>query len=386
MTTEQELLIALCRLAIHPDEDLSEVLKVSDIDWNSILKESQKQSLIGIAYRGVKLWCASEFAKKNNATIDKKLVTKWYGLSERIREDNYLLNKRTVQVCQNIAKDGLRISVMKGQGNALLYGQDLYLLRSPGDIDVWVDGGFQKVYDYVMEVAPTNVVNEKEIDFNVFSDVSVEVHYRPLILRHPFRNRKLQTFFARHAADCFNNREKLPVLNNAGEEIWKEAIITSLSFNLVHQLAHIHLHLFTEGVGLRQVMDYYYLLVHAEKGLTQFEKEEVIHVVSSVNLEKLARALMWILSKYFGLDKKCQLWEASKEDGLFLLEEILKTGNFGHNDKRRPDTIDGNSIKSFIYVQKRNIAMSRFDRTDWFWGSIWRIYHFTWRKWKGFRH
>lgn len=386
MKLAQEQLLALVRLAIHPEEDIPKVLRVDTFSWNEILEEAKKQSLMGIAFVGFKIWSASDYAKKSGATIDKRLLTQWVGICERIREDNLLLNKRTSQVCKNFAKDGFRVSVMKGQGNALLYGDNLSLMRSSGDIDVWVEGGFKKVYAYVQKVAPTITINEQEIDFNVFSDAVVEVHYRPFIMRHPIKMKRLQPFIKSQSEKCFKNHVKLQSINREGGIEWVDAIITTVHFNLVQQLAHIHRHLFTEGVGLRQVMDYYFQLVHAEKLLSQIEKEEGADIIKEVKLEKIAKALMWVLSEYFGLEKKYMLWDANKEDGEYLLDEIFRTGNFGKMDKRHPNGYKTGGFQSFLYTQKRNLRMSRFDRMDWFWGSLWRIYHFAWRRFHGFYH
>ena len=384
MTNSQLQLLALVKLAIHTHDEIEDVLSNCAIDWNEVFEESIKQSMAGIAFAGLKNMNASMTVSVKS--VDRQLLTKWFGVVEKNKQDNLLLNKRTSQVCQNFNKDGFRVSVMKGQGNALLYGKELSLLRSSGDIDVWVEGGFKKVYAYVQKVSPTRTINEQEIDFNVFSDAVVEVHYRPFIMRHPIRMKRLQLFIKSQSEKCFNNHVKLQLINNEGEEDWVDGIITTVHFNLVQQMAHIHRHLFTEGVGLRQVMDYYFQLVHAEKTLNQKEKEEVVEIVKAVKLEKLAKALMWILFEYFGLEKKCMLWEVNKEDGEYLLDEIMKTGNFGKMDNRHPDGYKTGGLQSFFYTQKRNLRMFRFDRMDWFWGSLWRIYHFAWRKAKGFRH
>lgn len=386
MKLAQEQLLALVRLAIHPEEDIPKVLRVDTIDWKEVLEEAKKQSLIGVAFVGFKIWSASDFVKKSGANIDKRLLTQWAGTCEKIREDNLLLNKRTAQVCKNFAKDGFRVSVMKGQGNALLYGENLSLMRSPGDIDVWVEGGFERVYDYVQKVAPTNVVNEKEIEFNVFSDTSVEIHYRPFIIKQPFKNKILQKYLESKAEACYNNHVMLQTKNKDGEEIRMDAVITTIPFNLVQQMAHIKLHLFTGGIGLRQVMDYYYQLVHAENCLSSEEKNEVVEVIKSIGLEKLAKALMWILAEYFLLPKKYWLWSPCKEDGEYLLDKFLRTGSFEHDGKAKDRKIQRESFGSFFSIQKQNLKLLRFDRWDWFWGSLWRIYHFAWRKMKGFRH
>lgn len=384
MKRAQEQLLALTKLAIRPNSGLEEVLKAQTIDWKEVLEEAKKQSLLGVAFIGFRIWSASDYAKQSGATIDKRLLMQWIGICEKIREDNLLLNKRTSQVCSNFAKEGFRSTVMKGQGNALLYGPSLSLYRASGDIDVWVEGGFEKVNDFVQKIAPTTHISEKDIIFNVFTDTEVEVHYLPYIMRNPIRNRRLQAFFASQSEACFTNKVQLLAKNKDVQEIFVDAVVTTTSFNLVHQLAHIHRHLFAVGMGLRHVMDYYFQLVHAEKALNREEKDDVIRIVNSVGLEELACAITWILVEHFGLPKSCQLWEPNKKDGEFLLEDILRTGNFGNGDANLRTGIRSGGFNSLIDVLKHNCAMSRFDHTDWFWGPLYRVYYYFWRKRRGY--
>ena len=384
MNRAQEQLLELTKLAINSKVEFVLTQNTPTIDWKAVLNEAIKQSLVGIAFVGFKVWRVSASVKESGSTIDKSLLTQWVGFCEKIREENLLLNKRTAQVCSNFAKDGFRTSVMKGQGNAFLYGPELSLLRAPGDIDVWVEGGFEKVNDYVQKIAPTTHVSEKDIIFNVFSDTEVEVPYRPDIMRNPFRNRRLQKFFASQAEACFTNKVQLLAINKDGEETMADAFVTTTSFNLVHQLAHIQRHLFAVGMGLRHLMDYCFQLIQAEKILSRDEKDEVIRVVKTIGLDRLACALTWILAEHFGLPKKCQLWEPNKKDGEFLLEDILRTGNFGNGDENLRNGIRSGGFKSLIDVLKHNWAMSRFDHTDWFWGPLYRVYYYFWRKRRGY--
>lgn len=384
MKISQKQLLDLVKLAIHPEIEIPESLKVDAIDWKEVLEEAKKQSLMGVAFVGFKKWSASDYAKKSDAAIDKRSLMQWVGICEKIKEDNLLLNKRTSQVCSNFAKEGFRTSVMKGQGNAMLYGKNLSLMRSSGDIDVWVEGGFEKVNDYVQKIAPTTHISEKEIVFDVFTDTEVEVHYRPYIMRNPFRNRRLQKFFASQAEACFTNKVQLSAIDKDGEKTMVEAFVTTNTFNLVHQLAHIHRHLFAVGMGLRHVMDYYFQLIHAEESLSRSEKDRVVLVVKSIGLERLACALTWILVNQFALPKTSQLWEPNKEDGEFLLEDILRTGNFGQGEEGIRIGILSGGFKSLIEVMRHNWSMSRFDKTDWFWGPFYRLYFYFWRKRRGY--
>lgn len=386
MLKEQSQLLALVRLAIHPEEDIPEVLLADAIQWEKIYEEAKKQSLIGVAFVGYKRWVASEKTNKAASPIDDVLSAKWYGLTEKIRQRNLLLNMRSAQIVRNFAIDGFRTSIMKGQGNALLYGPELSLMRSPGDIDVWVEGGFKKVYDYVQKVAPTNVVNEKEIAFNVYADTSVEIHYRPFIIKQPFKNKILQRYLESKAETCYTNHVKLQSKSSDSDDDYVDVVITTIPFNLIQQMAHVKLHLFTGGIGLRQLMDYYYQLLHANESLSLEEKKVVVDVVRSLGLERLAKALMWILTEYFLLPKACLLWPPCKEDGQYILDKFLRTGSFEKDSKSKECKVKRETFSSFYNIQKQNLKLLRFDHWDWFWGSLWRIYHFAWRKAKGFRH
>ena len=380
MKIEQEQLLALVRLAIHPEEDIPDVLLADAIQWEKIYEEAKKQSLLGIAFVGYKRWVASEKTNKAASPIDDVLIAKWYGMTNKIRQRNLLLNMRSAQIVRNFAIDGFRTSIMKGQGNALLYGPELSLMRSPGDIDVWVEGGFKKVYDYVQKVAPTNEVNELEMPFRVYEDTSIEVHYRPFIIKQPFKNKIFQRFCESQAEACFNNHVMLQTEMKDGEWISEDAVVTTIPFNLVHQMAHIKLHLFAGGIHLKQVLDYYFLLHHAEKCLSQGEKEAVLKIMKETGLERLAGAMTWILSEYFKLPSVCWLLEPNREDGEYLLESIMEP-SITKDGKVKTET-----FSSFYKIQKKNLKLLRFDRTDWFWGSLWRIYHFGWKRFHHFRH
>ena len=89
---------------------------------------------------------------------------------------------------------------------------------------------------------------------DVFPDTEVEFHYRPMVLRDPIKNKRLQRFFDENAPIQFENTVLLD------KEKGLQITATTNAFNLVHQLVHIYLHFITGGVGLRQWMDYYFVL------------------------------------------------------------------------------------------------------------------------------
>ena len=326
----------------------------------------------------------------------------WMGMAAKIQQRNEVVNKQCVEVQQMIEKEGFRTFIMKGQGNAALYKvskgststgsaqaqefqevsghSDLSLLRQSGDIDIYLDGGFEKVNAFVQRTCPTKEINELEIHYHCLPDTEVEIHYRPFIMRNPFKNRKLQRFFAMEGEQCFENKIALP--NGVGE-----IAVPTTTFNLVHQMVHIYHHLFTEGIGLRQLLDYYFLLRSVESVGNVKVSKNCIH---SLGLDRFASALLWVIGYVFcGRDSNLStltsnlVIEPNEKDGQFLLNEIMLAGNFGKYDERLSHG-EVSKWQSFWRVNARNLRLSRFNKSDWFWGPLWRIYHYFWRKIKGF--
>ena len=87
--------------------------------------------------------------------------------------------------------------------------------------------------------------------------VSVELHSTPALLNSPLHNSRLQKWLKRNADLQCSNRISLP--NNAGE-----VAVPTLSFNIIYQLCHLFHHCFYEGVGLRQIVDYYLVLKNTD--------------------------------------------------------------------------------------------------------------------------
>ena len=253
---------------------------------------------------------------------------------------------------------------MKGQGNARLYGE-LSDARSCGDIDLWVEGGFEKVNDFVQKTCPTKEVNELEIQYEAFPDVVVEVHYRPFIIRNFIYNARLQKFFENEAEACFGQNEPVN---------W-----VTMRFNIIHQLAHIRLHLFTEGIGIRQLMDYYFVLLRSKE-----DREEMMRIVRNLGMERFTAALMWIMSSIFSLEDEKLLCEPNEKNGRFLFEEIVRSGNFGRNDKELNEK-KKEAYGHFWLLFIRNLRYWRFDRWDWICGPLWRLYYKFWKLKRGFK-
>ena len=180
-------------------------------EWGELYAMAKKQSLVGICFAGVQK--LGERGVETSETLETSwnlpelLYLTWMGMAAKIQQRNEVVNRQCVELQAKLSVGSFRTYIMKGQGNAVLYN-DLALLRQSGDIDVYLEGGLDKVLAYANTIAPTNGVNELEMHVAVFPDTEVEFHYRPFIMRNPFKNRKLQRFF--EEAMRFDNKVDLP--------------------------------------------------------------------------------------------------------------------------------------------------------------------------------
>ena len=156
-------------------------------DWNGLFSFMKQQALVGVSFQGVVRM------KGTGVEVPRKLFLQWFGTSERVREKNTKLNERTVEVTHLLKDAGFECCILKGQGNALMYPDPS--VRQPGDIDVWVKGRRDEVMAYARKRFPATPIRFHHVDFPVFPDTDVELHFMPASMNNPVYHRRLQKWF-----------------------------------------------------------------------------------------------------------------------------------------------------------------------------------------------
>ena len=254
MKKQLQFFFDFLRFCIGSDKEIPSSLK--EADWKKLYAIAQKQCLVGVLFDGVKKLPAEHVGMK------KELLLQWMAESQMLEKANVRLNDAAIQVSEWFRKKGFRTCILKGQGNALMYPNPYS--RTPGDIDIWVEGGDKRVISFVHSISPHEKACYHHIEFPSYKGVEVEVHYRPSFLLCFWHNRKLQKYYERVKAEQFSHRVML------GEQ--GEVAIPTAEFNLIFQLPHIFSHLMNEGIGLKQLLDYYYVLCDFYKVYQNFSK------------------------------------------------------------------------------------------------------------------
>ena len=254
MLKQQKIFFDFLRFCIGSAKEIPGSLK--EADWKELYAIAKKQCLVGVLFDGIKKLPAEHVGMK------KKLLLHWMAESQMLEKANVRLNDAAIQVSEWFWKKGFRTCILKGQGNALMYPNPYS--RTPGDIDIWVEGGDKRVISFVRSISPHEKACYHHIEFPSYKGVEVEVHYRPSFLLCFWHNRKLQKYYERVKEEQFSHRVML------GEQ--GEIAIPTVEFNLIFQLTHIYAHLMNEGIGLRQLVDYYFVICDFYKVYQNFSK------------------------------------------------------------------------------------------------------------------
>ena len=349
-----ELFFQLVRYAI---DERKQAPHIEDEEWETMYDMARKQSITGVVFEAVP-------RMGDDVTIPRQLKMKWFFQVNKIKNRNMLVNQCSAKLVTMFQQEGFECCVLKGQGNALMY-PDPYI-RISGDIDLQVKGGRDQVVQYVKKRFPHTKTAYQHVDYPIFKKVPVEVHYLPVYMNNPVYNRRLNKWFDDQSDEMYSQEVALP--DDAGQ-----VTVPSLRFNLVFQMAHLMHHFLDEGIGLRHMVDYYYLLrkVYQEK----ISLDGLADLFDRFGLRKFAGAVMYIMHDVLGLEEEYLIVPVDKVRGETLLEEILRGGNFGKHSGLTKHSL---ASKHFLKYW-RTMQFIREYPAEALCEPVFRTWHFFWR-------
>ena len=331
-------------------------------------------------------------------------------------------------------------------------------MRTPGDIDIYLSGGRRKIMKYVDQVCPNQVMRYHHVDFPVMK-TAIEVHFTPSYIFCPIHNRRMQKWFEEVMGEQCNHRVSLP-------DGYGEIHVPQVSCNVIYILSHLYRHIFTEGIGLRQLQDYYYVVCDfckvyqiSSNHLSNFSNHPVplskegstfspspsssgsgdvtalrcseplrskdggpskvspdcagwdrldgsgdttsvcsldagsssFSACSSVALDvvqrelkhlglwKFAQAVMFVMKKVFGLSEDRMIAPMDETEGRFLLDEIMRGGNFGQYDDRMGSKVGESKIHRYFRMNLRNLRYVKHYPTEAVCEPVFRTWFAGWK-------
>ena len=226
--------------------DMSRV--ITGMDWQELYSFASKQALLGLCFDGIERLGKEYSEELKQNPIERELLMTWMGKAQQIRRQNMKVNAVASKLFSMLREDGMRCCVLKGQGNALMYPNPYS--RTPGDIDVWIDASRERIMEYAQkkfELGDDIRLQHLETSLD---GVPVELHFFPCSMNNPIYHARLQKWFRRNADLQCSHIVGLP--DEAGD-----IAIPTTAFNVIYQLTHLYHHFFDEGIGMRQIIDYF---------------------------------------------------------------------------------------------------------------------------------
>ena len=348
----RELFFELIHVAVGSRDSLSEACP--EKVWERAFKIAKKQTLQGVLYSAI------ERLPKDQCPPLEPIV-RWWRASESAEKKYAQLDEAGKTAVAFFREHGFPCQILKGTSVARYYPQPER--RLCGDVDLWLDGGRKKIYEFARSYDKDGMlygVNYHHIHFHLIEDVEIEVHIYPSYLSSPFKNRRLHKFF-----DLYR-----PTM---------ESDTPCLAFDRVFILLHCFSHITGHGVGLRQIMDYYYVLL---QGFSEQEREESVEWIKSLGMGRFAKGMMWELQTVFAMAPEYLLMEPDEKEGRFILDEVMLTGNMGHGDKRKWGSTKS-PLSRFFFNLRRDLYLARHYPSEALWQPFFSLWLYFWRLFHG---
>ena len=402
--------------------DMSRVM--AGMDWQELYSFASKQALLGLCFEGIERLGEEYPEELKRNPIGRELLMTWMGKAQQIRRQNMKVNSVAGKLFSMLREDGMRCCVLKGQGNALMYSNPYS--RTPGDIDVWIDASRERIMEYAQKKFELgDDIRLQHLETSLDS-VPVELHFFPCSMNNPIYHARLQKWFRRNADLQCSHIVGLP--DEAGD-----IAIPTTAFNVIYQLTHLYHHFFDEGIGMRQIIDYFLVVNDFSKneivsskitpslftlkegstfspspsssgsgdvtalrcseplrykdggpskvspGCAGWDRLGYACELKHLGLWKFAGAVMYVLHEALGLPEEKMIAPMDEKRGKLLLAEILNGGNFGrHFTKYGHFTQQGMAKKYFLKIW-RNMHFVRYYPAEALSEPIFRTWHFFWR-------
>jgi len=336
--------------------------------WARLFRMAKQQALLGVLNAGVHRLPAAQLPPEH-------ILADWDRLTGKIGDIHARHERQVAELEALFERKGLRGCILKGTGLARLYPDPGS--RQCGDIDVWVPGPRKSVLKPFQDDYYVHDIIYQECKVDIFEDTEVELHFHPTKMHSPFCNARLQRWFEKHSP--VGSSKSIPVVQSQSSS---EAALCypDAEFNAVFCMAHMYRHYLVGGLGLRQMMDYYYVL----RELPAAGRGPAMQTLKRLGMGRFAAATMLALQYNFGLEDEYLLCKPDRKRGPRLIEDMIKMGNFGILDPRNHGKEGESKLSRFFRKNRRTFSYLRLYPREILWAPFARLGQYFWRLFRGY--
>ena len=363
MNQSEDLLLKSLRAVLF-----GEKLYVSDFaeaDWKSIFQLADEQTISALLLDGMSLLPSECIA----IPLGDKL--KRIAAMQRIEQTNRLHRKVIVKIDQVLKSEGIPVLFMKGQTTALRYPNPLH--RTPGDIDfVVAPEDFERTMAVMEKIGKVDHGLVHEHHGMAWVDgVTVEPHYKVHNYQRPSTDQAMQEMFS----------SVFPSELSSADIDGYEVSVFSPTFESVFLISHMVNHVYEEGLGLRQVIDYAMFLHRCADKMEWMRHHEWLY---RMHMERAWRIFTCICVEYLGLPLSSQVEPFSHQEKVWaekMMADIMRVGNFGRGEYVFQHRGFKDAFNNYCWVVKRCRNLGFVCPSEARWWIISKMKRFFWKIW-----
>ena len=274
-------------------------------EWQELYATAQRQSVVGICYRGVERLFEFGLRAPQDVSID------WMSETEEIRVNNATYDKRSAIIQKRLLERKIYTTILLGQGVARYYGEELQELRQPEGIDVYVDCGLEKAIKFVQQTGQKEVRHNRHVVWlNAWEDSPVRILPQLAYSKNPWRKEIQQRWFRQNREQLFTEEGDL--------------VGPSEDMNVIYVMQLLHEQFLYGHVDMQLLMDCFFILKKkAGRFGTYKNGMTVAKVLNSFGIGKFARGVMWVMQEVFRIDHTLLPMQPKETEGRFILQQVM---------------------------------------------------------------
>lgn len=316
---------------------LADKIVMSICDLKQLMCEAEKQTVIGLVTDGLNL---NGFF--GHCSFEEKM--QWVGTVSQIEGENEKHQKVLAKTLKCLREKEIPVVFMKGLVAGNRYPNPLR--RQCGDIDfVVAQSDFDRTLDALDTIGQVDRELKHEHHGMAYVDgVILEPHYKV----HNFQNPKIDKAMQEIFLEVFPNKLESERIGDCDISVFpREAECIMLVGHMVN-------HVYAEGLGLRQVLDF---MMFLKEKYYSFDKDLCLLYLERMEMIRAFHIFTRICEKYLGMPTNIvQLSYTDKELTAAdkMMEDIMEVGNFGRGKRNVGHHFLLRPIKSYLWVLRRS--------------------------------
>lgn len=361
MNQNQDLLLSLLRAAIYGEK--LDASAFAEADWKQIVRLADIQTVQSLLLDGMEQLPPAAIG----LSLNDKLTL--FGKTQRMEQINRLHRSVVVKIDKALKAEGIKAVFMKGQTVALRYPNALH--RTPGDIDfVVAPEDFARTMVVMEEIGKVDhgLVHEHH-GMAWVNGVAVEPHYKVHNYQRPSIDRAMREMFAM----------VFPVRLARADIDGYDVPIFPPTFESVFLISHMVNHVYEEGLGLRQVIDYAMFLHACADRIDWMQHHEWLY---RMRMERAWRIFTCICVTYLSMPLPSQVEPFSHNERKWaaaLMEDIMKVGNFGRGEYVFQHRGLSDAYRNYYWVAKRCCRLDFVCSSEARWWMVSKVKRFFWK-------